>query len=174
MRLFITCGLLLLSLTSHGSLPGAISEQQGPMKSDALVQPETDTQVYLAKVDRLLAMAANGTYGDLRRGASKDLQNARDAMVRILGTRTTLDNLPHEDLLALQNAEDSIGAILRHNEKDRMVCKRANKTGTRFATSECMTVAQREARAQSAGEATGLLQREECIPTPGGNACGAE
>lgn len=171
MRLLLTCGLLMMALTVHGAMPGSGTGQQGPMRSDPLVPAEKDAQVYLAKVDRLLAMAAAGTYGNLRRGASQDLQNAREAIVRALGTRTTLDNMPHEDLLALQNAEDSIGAILRHNEKDRMVCKRVTKTGTRFATSECMTIAQREARAVSAAEATGYVQRENCIPTAE-NPCG--
>lgn len=170
MRLLITCGLLLLSLTAHGAMAVSGAAQE-PIESDALAHSETDTQAYLAKVDRLLAMAASGTYGDLRRGASKELQSARDAMARILGTRATLDDLPHEDLLALQNAEDSIGAILRNNEKDRMVCRRVTKTGTRFATSECMTVAEREARAISAGQATGTVQRENCIPTAD-NPCG--
>lgn len=171
MRLSIACALLMMSLTAHALIPGSNGEAQGAMKSDALVPSEKDTQSYLAKVDRLLAMAANGTYGDLRRGGSRDLQNARDTMTRVLGSRTTLDNLSHEDLLALQNAEDMIGAILRHNEKDRMVCKRVTKTGTRFATSECMTVAQREARAVSAAEVTGYVQRENCIPTAE-NPCG--
>lgn len=165
MRLLLSCALLMMSLTAHGSMPGAAVEQQGPMASDSLVPSGMDTQAYLAKVDNLLAMAANGTYGNLRRGGPRDLQNARDTMAKVLGTRTTLDNLPNEDLLALQNAEDTIGAILRHNEKDRMVCKRATKTGTRFATTECMTVAQREARAASAAETTGFVQREYCTPT---------
>lgn len=172
MRLLLGCGLLMLSLAGHGSIPTSGGAQQGPLSADAPTHGENDTQAYLAKVDRLLAMAANGTYGDLRRGASRDLQNARDTMTRVLANRATLDNLPHEDLLALQNAEDTIGAILRHNEKDRMVCKRVTKTGTRFATSECMTVAQREARSLSAAEATGSVQRENCIPTAE-NPCGA-
>ena len=170
MRPLLLCGLMVLALTGHGTVVAGSTQTDGAT-SKMEVASEMEVQTYLAKIDQLLANASTGTYGDLRRGASKDLESARKTIATVLGTRATLENLPDDDLLALQNAEDTIGSILRNKEKDRMVCKRLSKTGTRFATSECMTVAQREARAQSAGEATGLLQREECIPTGDENPC---
>ncbi len=172
MRLFLACGLLLLSITARGSISGSIDGRPlEPMTSDSLVQSETEAQAYLARIDRLLAMASAGTYGALRRGAAKDLQAARDGIASVLESRATLDGLREEDRLAIQNAEDTISAILRNDDKARMVCKRATKTGTRFSTTECMTVAQREARAISAAQATGQVQRENCIPTVD-NPCG--
>lgn len=162
--LTLTCGLLMFSFTAQGAA-ASLGAQGEAGSIDAPAQPATDTQTYLAKIDRLLAMAAVGTYGALRRGAVRDLQAARDRIATALGTRATLGALPEDDRLAIQNAEDAISAILRNNEKDRMVCKRVTKTGTRFETSECMTVAQREARAASAAEATGVVQGIYCNPT---------
>jgi len=163
--LTLTCGLLMLSFTALGAAAASIGAQVDARSIDAPAQPATDAQTYLAKIDGMLALASTGQYGDLRRGAAKDLQAARDRIATALGSRATLDALPEDDRLAIQNAEDAISAILRNKEKDRMVCKRGIKTGTRFATSECMTVAQREARAASSAESTRMVQREGCIPT---------
>jgi len=165
--------LLLYGLMALAGVGPAVAgnDQVVGTSSNMEAAPGKDVQAYLQKIDQLLANASTGTYGDLRRGASKDLESARNAIATVLGTRVTFEALPEDDRLVIQNAEDTISAILRNKEKDRMVCRRANKTGTRFATSECMTVAQREARAQSAAEATGLVQRENCIPTVD-NPCG--
>ncbi len=172
MRHLLLCGLMTLAFA--GTAPAmAASDQVDGTSSNTQAAPVKDVQSYLAKIDQMLANASAGTYGDLRRGASKELESARNAIAAALGTRTTFDGLPEDGQLAIQNAEDTISAILRNKEKDRMVCRRQNKTGTRFATSECMTVAQREARAVSAAEATGYVQRENCIPTAE-NPCGAE
>lgn len=125
---------------------------------------ETEAQAYLAKIDDMLALAATGQYGMLKRGAAAQLQSERNRIASLLGTQATVAELPPDDRLAIQNAEDSITAILRNKEKERMVCTREAKTGTRFATSECMTVSEREARAKAAAEAVGDVQRETCVP----------
>ena len=126
----------------------------------------------MAKIDHTLELAANGQYGTLKRGSAKQLQVERDRIASVLAIRATVADLSPDEALVIRNAEDGITAILRNKEKDRMVCKREIKTGTRFSTTECMTVAQREARANSAAEATGEVQREVCIPGEG-NPCGS-
>ena len=170
MRLFVTCCLLTLSLACHRPATAAPGGQEA-VSAGTQAQPETEAQVYLAKIDHTLELAANGQYGTLKRGSAKQLQVERDRIASVLAIRATVADLSPDEALVIQNAEDGITAILRNKEKDRMVCKREIKTGTRFSTTECMTVAQREARANSAAEATGKVQREVCIPGEG-NPCG--
>ena len=169
MRLFIACSLLSLSLTSFGPAAAAQSEQQAA-RSDLRTSAETESQAYLAKIDHTLEMAAAGQYGTLKRGSAEKLQVERDRIANVLAVRATVAELTPEEALTIENAEDGITAILRSREKERMVCTREVKTGTRLATRECMTVAQREARANSASEATGKVQREICIVGEG-NTC---
>lgn len=163
MRLFLACCLISLSLTTCAPATAAPADQQSA-SADPQALPETEAQAYLAKIDHTLALADSGEYGTLKRGAPKKLQAERDRIASVLANRATFADLPAQDRLAIQNSEDAITAILRNKDKDRMVCTRQAKTGTRFATTECMTVAQREARASSAAEATGTVQRETCVP----------
>lgn len=170
MRLLLTCCLLSVSLTCFGVATAAPADQQA-VSGDQTSQRDSEVQAYLAKLDHTLGLAATGQYGTLKLGAGKELRSARDRIANVLGSRTTFADLPVDDRLAIQNAEDAITAILQNKDKERMVCTREAKTGTRFATTECMTVAQREARAGSAAEATGKVQREVCIPSKEGNPC---
>ena len=163
MRLFLGCCLLGVSLTCYGAPTAAPADQQA-VSADTQTQTETDSQAYLAQIDQSLALAANGQYGTLKRGAGKELQAARDQIASVLASRPTIAELSPDERMALQNADDAITAILQNKDKQRMVCRREAKTGTRFPTTECMTIAQREARANSAAEATGNVQRETCVP----------
>ena len=169
MRIFLACSLLTAALTFHGPANAAPSDQES-VKSSTQIQPETEAQAYLAKIDNTLEMAANGQYGNLKRGSAKKLQLERDKIASVLNVRATVAELSPDEALTVQNAEDGITAILRSKEKDRMVCTREAKTGTRFSTTECMTVAQREQRANSSSEVVGKFQREVCIPGTG-NPC---
>ncbi len=52
--------------------------------------------------------------------------------------------------------------LTRSTNKARIVCKRVVKTGTRLIEDECLTIAQREARAKMSRERTELIQRGGC------------
>ena len=169
MRMVLPYCLLALSLSCFGTATAAPAGQDAA-SVDTQTPPETEAQAYVAKIDRTLAMAANGQYGNLRRGSAEKLELERDRIASVLNVRSTVAELSPAEALIIQNAEEGITAILRSKEKDRMVCTREAKTGTRFATTECMTVAQREARSASAAEATGKVQREVCIAGEG-NSC---
>ena len=168
MRIFLAYCLLGLSLTFHGATTATPTDQQA-ISADA--QNKTEAQAYLAKIDDSLALGANGQYGTLQPGSAKKLRAERDRIAGVLANRTSFADLTGDDRLAIQNAEDAITAILRNKDKERMVCTREAKIGTRFATKECMTVSQREARASSAAEAVGEVQRGSCVPSES-NKCG--
>lgn len=169
MRTFLTTCLLTFSLTCYAPASAAASDQDAA-SAVTQTQHETEAQVYLAKIDHTLELAANGEYGTLKRGSAKKLQVERDRIASVLALRATVAELSPDEALTIQNAADGITAILRSKEKDRMVCTREVKTGSRFVTTECMTVAQREVRANSSSEVVGKIQREVCIPG-GGNPC---
>lgn len=162
MRLFLACCLLALCLT--GYRPAVASPGDQVQSAGAQTGAQTEVTAYFARIDQTLALAVDGQYGKLKRGAAEQLHAARDRIAGVLATRTTFADLSLDDRMAIQNAEDAITAILHNNDKERMVCTRQAKTGTRFSTTECMTVAQREERANSAAEATGTVQRETCVP----------
>ncbi len=162
MRLFLTCCVLSFSLTCHGPATAAPGGQDA-VSADTQTQQKTEVQVYLAKIDHMLALAADGQYGRLKRGSEEKLEAERDRIESVLGSHTTVADLPPGDQLALQDAEDSIAAILQNKDKDRMICTRETQIGTRFSTKSCMTVSQREARAASGAEAVESAQRLTCV-----------
>lgn len=171
MRLLMICGLLSLSLIGHGPALASAGDQANPESTDAATAKVTDAQAYLANIDRTLALADDGEYGSLRRGSGERLADARDRIAAVLQGQETVDGLPLTDRIVIQNAEDEITSILRNKERGRMVCKRDKKTGTRFATTECLSVGEREARAAAAAEDTDGIQRNVCYPSEG-NPCG--
>ena len=161
---FFLPGLLLAAqafAAAGGEVPAADATAQAPIPSEA----------YLADLDRKLALADQGQYGRLERGSDKKLQALREQVAGLLEGRASIDELPADDEVKLLNAQGRIAAILRNQDKDRVVCKREARTGSRLAVTECMTVAEREARAASAGEATEKVQRNVCIAGEG-NPCG--
>lgn len=167
MRHLLLCGLvtLVVALAGHGPALASGSGQVDPPGNTVRTESGAEVAAYLANIDRMLGLAFSGQYGTLKPGSTQKLEAARERIQEVLGSRTTLGSLPADERMVLQNEEDAISAILRNREKDRMVCKRLLKTGSRMATTECMTVAQREARAASAAESTSMVQREKCVPS---------
>lgn len=166
-RLLVLCGFLALSLTSHPPAAAAEGDQVGAQDGDASAPILTDAQAYLAKIDATLELASKGQYGNLERGSDKRLQAARSRIADLLQSRHSIGDLPLADRMAVQNAEDVISSILRNKEKDRMVCRRDLQTGTRFSSTECLTVAEREARSVAAGASTLKAQQTICYPGEG-------
>ena len=162
MRLVMVCCLLILSLTSPVPALASDDAQVGREGTDTSTSPVSDAQAYLANIDRKLALASDGQYGNLKRGSGKRLEEARDRIAAALDGQKTVADLPLTDRIVIQNAEDEITSILQTKERDRMVCRRDMKTGTRLATTECLTIGEREARAATAAEDTSGIQRNVC------------
>ena len=78
--------------------------------------------------------------------------------------------LQPEERIELYNAQETIVAMVRNDDKGRMVCKKEIRLGSRMPTTECLTVAQREEKARSARAGTNDTMRTVCIPGEG-NPC---
>lgn len=171
MRMLILSCLLVLSSLGHG--PAAASGDPQPVEdANAHAERITDAKKYLADIDQALALAYSGEYGRLKRGSEKQLQTARDRIADLLAGHTSARELPPEDRIAIYDAQQEINSILNNQDKNRVICRREARTGSRLATiNECMTIAEREARANLMREGVDKIQRNFCIPGEG-QPCG--
>ena len=129
-----------------------------------------DAPAFILEVENAVELARDGEYGRLKRGGLLRVERARDVIVRLLEGRSSATELEPDDRIALFNAQEVITAELNNDDKSRKVCKREPVIGTRLPKTECLTVAEREARANTASEGTEELFRSVCHAGPG-NAC---
>ena len=172
--LILSC---LLALSSAGHVLAAAPGGTQVLAKDANTHAEriTDAKQYLADIDNDLALAKNGEYGRLKRGSGDQLQAARDRIADLLEGHATANALSPENRIAIFDAHTLISSILNNQDKNRVVCRKIAKTGSRLTiASECLTIAEREARAQAMRENTDAIQRMDCVPGPPGqgNPCG--
>lgn len=172
MRILILSCLLALSSAGH-ALAATPGDLQPPVK-DANVHAERikDAKQYLADIDQALAMAASGDYGRLQRGWQKRVEAARDRIADLLEGHTSALELPPGERSAIYAAQNEINSILNSEDKGRMVCRKVFQTGSRLTkATECLTVAEREVRAQAVRQNVDKIQRTECIAGEG-QPCG--
>jgi len=129
-----------------------------------------DTGKYLDELDRAIGLAREGQYGKLPKGAADRLTTLRMTIGDLLADGVDPRTLDPDKRLALFNAHEEIEAIIKKNDKSRMVCTRDSEAGTRITKTNCMTVGEREERARMAQRGTEAMQRNVCTPGPG-NAC---
>ena len=140
-------------------------------KADAQVERiSADLSKYIGEIDRAIAMAKEGQYGKLQRGSEARLTAARATIGDLLQNVSNPRDLPPDQRIALFNAHEEINSIINKQDKNRVVCTRERKTGSRLSTTECMTVGEREERARVAQAGTAAFQRAVCTPGEG-NSC---
>lgn len=160
-RILALSGMLALSCTGFGiATASAGSTAQADLPKDQ-VELIVDADEYMARINNTLAMALKGEYGPLRRGADARLRSARDDIAELLEGKATTTELQGDERVALVNAEEVFKAVIRNQDKGRMVCKLEAGTGSRLATRECMTVADREERSRRARLAAKELQQSK-------------
>jgi hypothetical protein len=130
----------------------------------------SDTAKYLAELDASIKLAREGQYGKLPRGSHDRLAALRANIGELLRDGVDPRTLEPGQRLALFNAHQELESILKKDDKSRVVCTRDADTGTRIATTKCMTVGEREERARVAQRGTESFQRNVCTPGPG-NSC---
>lgn len=171
MRILILSCLLVLSSAGHAL--AATPDLQAPAQ-DANTHAERikDAKQYLADIDQALAMAASGDYGRLQRGWQERVQAARDRIANLLEGHASARELPPSERSEIYAAQNEINSILNHEDKGRLVCRKVLQTGSRLSKgTECLTVAEREMRAQAVRQNVDKIQRTECIAGEG-QPCG--
>jgi hypothetical protein len=159
--------LALASATFAGSVSaGSIDEQANTVSARADAQVEkisADLAKYIGEIDRAIAMAKAGGYGKLERGSEARLRDARQVIGDLLKDVRDPRELSPDQRVALFNAHETIESVINKQDKSRVVCTRERKTGSRVATTECLTVAEREERARISQAMTHDTQRETCV-----------
>lgn len=141
------------------------------MPAQSQTERASNAEESLAEMDRSLKAAHGGVYGTIRPSDMQRLENARDSIEALLEGPAGARGLSPEDRVTLHNAEQLFVSILRKDDKSRMVCVRETKTGSRLpGKTECLTLAEREARAASAREGTEAVKRNVCY-TDEGQSC---
>ena len=157
--------LTLLAFSAGGHVAAAATDPQTlSERADAQAEQITDAQAFVAEIDRAIALARKGGYGTLKKGSDQKLQAARDVIANLLKGHATAMELKPDDRIAVYNAQEVLTAILRNNDKNRMVCRKEQEIGTRVQTHMCMTVAEAEERAKASENMTNNMQRETCVP----------
>lgn len=127
-------------------------------------QSPSEAELILAEADFALQMARDGQYGRI---ASTDMAALRQAHAQIrdaLQGVATLAELDAPQRSRVEAAREQIGGLLRSDEKDRKICKRVERTGSRVTGMECLTVAERESRARASQAMAADAQRGFCVP----------
>ncbi|MGQ0799059.1 MAG: hypothetical protein ACT4NL_02970 [Pseudomarimonas sp.] len=161
----------VFSLSAQANLMGPAEPSTLEERANARAAGITDAEAFVQEIDQTLELARAGDYGRLKRGDISRMNRARDVIAELLEGHGSALELPPEERIDLYNAQETLTAAIRNDDKNRKVCKLEAVTGSRLAKTECMTVAEREERALRAREETEEQIRTICIPGVEGNPC---
>jgi len=167
--LFLSC-LLALPLLAQARIAEDTETATLAQRADAEAAKITDAEAFMDEIDESLAMARDGTYGPLKRGSMVQAEMARDKIAELLEGHENAMELQPEERIELYNAQERIVAMIRNDDKGRMVCKKEIRLGSRFPATECLSVAQREEKSRSSRSGINDTMRNVCIPGEG-NGC---
>lgn len=156
--------VLLLSLVA--AFPLAAQEARDAEEATAKIRNAKD---YLRDMRTSVELAKQGEYGKLTDKDRAQLDDNYDTLKDLLGDVETPLELPLDDRIAVYNAQEAIVGILERHPKDTMICRRKKSTGTRISSTECLTIAQREARTRASREAADYLAKPN--PCVSGQNC---
>jgi hypothetical protein len=173
MRLFalFAASLLALPLVSDAGVVERERGESAAQRAQAHAEGISDAGAFLKEVDSTVEMARAGEYGRLHKGTLVRIEMARDRMNDLLEGHDSALELAPEERLELYNAQEMITSAIRNDDKNRTVCKREMITGSRLPKTECMTVAEREARRRAAAENTDKFIRNLCTPGAESSPC---
>jgi hypothetical protein len=154
--------LAVLAAFAFACNAGAFSQDDVSARADAKVAQVSDADEFVSEVERAVLMARRGDYGPLKRGALDKVIEAKNELKDLLEGHDSAQELDESERVRFLNAHELITATLRSDQKSRKICKRQAGTGSRLAKVECLTVAQREARAKQAQRNMQEIQRMNC------------
>jgi hypothetical protein len=138
-------------------------------RADAASAGIRNAQDYLRDLRDSVELAKRGEYGKLSGADRKKLDASYGRIKELLGDHDSPLEMPLDDRIAMFNAQEAIVAIVERHPRDTMICRRKQSTGTRIPQTECLTIAQREARSRGAKEAMERMAKPN--PCVSGNNC---
>lgn len=143
---FFACLLLPITASTQESSTSATPG------TDLRVRQIDDVEEYVRRTRFVLDRARAGDYGKIRRSNMGRLVESQQRIEALLGDRHGTIKLSLNEQVDLVNAQEVINAIIRADEKGRLVCKRSLAVGSRVPTTECLSVAERERQADFGGQ----------------------
>lgn len=163
MRAYCLSVLLLVAL------PCAADDPATAERADAAAAEIRDVGDYLRGMRDAVDLAKKGEYGKIDRKQRKTLDTSYDRLHALLDGRDSPMELSLDKRIEVLNAQEAIVSILDRHPKDTMICRRKQATGTRIPATECLTIAQREARARNARESMDRMAKPN--PCVSGSNC---
>lgn len=160
--------LLLLALLLC-SMPVGAGANDRAAEADAAAAKIADVDDYLRGMGDAVDLAKKGEYGKLDRKSRKTLEQSWARVQDLLDGHDSPMELPIDERIDLLNAQERIVGILERHPRDTLICRKKKSTGTRIPATECLTIAQREARARHAREAMDRLAKPN--PCVSGQNC---
>jgi len=157
--------MLLAPVAASAQTPGASEKQD----ANERVERIDNVAEYVQRTREVIDGARDGIYGKIRKRDMDRVVQSQEQIEALFADRQGPITLTHDEQIQLTNAQESINAIIQADDKSRIVCTRAKVIGTRFAKTECITVAERERRADTARRII-KTANDYCVPGEG-NPC---
>ncbi len=130
--------LLSIPMVAHAKIE---SEARNGAGSQAL---NVESPFHEQRQSILADLAAGEKYSEISQMEQRDVRNALDRIARQIDAVGSVAALSEDQRLKVYNDQELVNAILtRAGEDSRVVCKREKSVGTRLASTQCLTVAQR-------------------------------
>ena len=146
--------ILLLAAT-----PVAAQDSDTAARAEAATAEIRSAKDYLRDMRTAVDLAKKGDYGKIKQKERERLDASYARLKQLLDDVESPLELPLDQRIEVFNAQEVIVSIVERHPKDTMICRRKQSTGTRIPATECLTIAQREARARASREATERLAK---------------
>jgi hypothetical protein len=123
------------------------------------IGPNDTLDQIVGNADVALELARSGQYGPLSTRNIKLANAAHEKILEITAGKASLDELSADERASLAQARERLDQALRVKNRNRIVCIKQAKLGTRVAREECLSIAQREQRARTGRSETERYQR---------------
>ena len=145
------CVLLPIALACALALSAPTARAVEPENQVTPVTVNANTREDFAAVaDEVRAeMRSGGRFQYVTNDERRSVEDGLRRMALLYETAPTVDAMNKSDQVALFNQQETINAILKNRDSDRVVCKRIRKTGSNLTTTECLTFGEREALRRS-------------------------
>lgn len=160
---FIAASLLAFPVVGIAAIEDRADGTSLSERAQANAERISDADAFVKEIDDAIYAARAGDYGRLKKGTIVRIEMARDRIDELLEGHDSAMELEPDERIELYNAQEMITGAIRSDDKNREVCKRELVTGSRLPKTECMTVAEREARRKLAQQQTEKFINNLCI-----------
>jgi hypothetical protein len=130
----------LVALASTSAVAREPANQVTPMTVNASTREDFEAVANDVRAE----MTEGGRFEFLSKSERESIEDAFRRIGLLFQNAPSVDAMKKEDQVALFNQQETINALLKNRDSDRVVCKRERKTGTNLATTQCMTYGERE------------------------------